>query len=41
MPNYFYKNNPVPEWQILNLAEERDMSLEDFLKSMPGITISE
>ena len=40
MPEYFYNNKPLPEWQILEAAEEEDMSLEEFLDSMPDITVS-
>ena len=38
MPEYFYKNKLVPESQLLRLAEEDGMSLEEFLESNPGIT---
>ena len=38
MPKYFYKNIPVPESQLLRLAEEGGMSLEEFLEATPGIT---
>ena len=41
MPEYFYNNNPVPENQLLRLAGERDMSLEEFLESMPEITVEQ
>ena len=41
MPNYFYNNKPVPESQLLRLSQEKSMSLDEFLKSMPGIEVRE
>ena len=41
MPNYFYNNKPVPESQLLRLSQEKGMSLDEFLKSMPGIEVRE
>ena len=41
MPNYFYNNNPVPESQLLRLSEENNMTLDEFLKSMPDIVIED
>ena len=41
MPEYFYNNEILPEWQILEAAKEEGVSLDEFLKSMPDITVEE
>ena len=38
MPEYFYNNQPLPEWQLLEAVEEEGLTLEEFLEQNPGVT---
>ena len=38
MPEYFYNNQPLPEWQLLEAAKEEGLTLEEFLEQNPNVT---